>query len=117
MTSAAKKLLEAALALPPAERAELIEALADSLDASESGLSDAWRIEIGRRVDAIERGESHLIPGNEVDARLRGVLDRWSEFGERSDVDPGIADLIGLIEEGDLERHHQGEYEKRDPIA
>ncbi len=45
------------------------------------------------------------------------VLVVWNDVDEPSDVDPGIADLIGLLEEGDLERHPQGEYEKRDPIA
>jgi len=76
MTSAAKKLLEEALALPSEDRAKLVEALADSLDAAEIDLGPAWKAEIERRVEAIERGESRLIPGDEVDARLRAVLDR-----------------------------------------
>jgi uncharacterized protein (DUF433 family) len=29
----------------------------------------------------------------------------------------GMADLVGLLEPGDLERHPQGEDEKRDPLA
>lgn len=76
MTSAAKKLLEEALALPSEDRAKLVDALADSLDAAEAGLSPAWKIEIERHVDAIERGESRLIPGDEVDARLQATLGR-----------------------------------------
>ncbi len=76
MTSAAKKLLEEALALPSEDREKLVEALADSLEPSEIDLSPAWKTEIERRVEAIERGESRLIPGDEVDARLRAVLDR-----------------------------------------
>lgn len=76
MTSAAKKLLEQALALPSEDRAKLVEALADSLDSAEVDLSAAWNAEIERRVEAIERGESRLIPGDEVDARLRAMLDR-----------------------------------------
>lgn len=76
MTSAAKKVLEEALALPSEDRAKLVEALADSLDAAEIELSPAWTSEIERRVEAIERGESRLIPGDEVDARLRAVLER-----------------------------------------
>ena len=45
MTSTAKKLLEEALSLPAQERA-------------------------ARRIEAIERGESRLIPGDEVEARV-----------------------------------------------
>ena len=51
-------------------------------------------------------------PGQRVE-----VLVVWNDVGEPGDVDPGMADLIGLLEEGDLERQPQGEYEKRDPIA
>ena len=100
MTSAAKKILEAALALPSGERADLIEALTDSLDASESRLSDAWRIEIARRVEAIERGESHLIPGDEVDARLRAALDAsldesWAQLEAGEEI--SAADAIRAV--------------------
>lgn len=76
MTSAAKKLLEEALALPSEDRAKLVDALADSLDAAEAGLSPAWKVEIERRVGAVERGESRLIPGDEVDARRQASLGR-----------------------------------------
>lgn len=76
MTAAAKKVLEDALALASEDRARLVEALADSLDASETGLSGAWKVEIARRVEAVERGESRLIPGDEVDARVRAALER-----------------------------------------
>lgn len=76
MTSAAKKVLEEALALPSEDRAELMEALAESLDVAEIRLTSAWQAEIGRRVEAVEQGESLLIPGDEVDARLRAALGR-----------------------------------------
>jgi hypothetical protein len=41
-------------------------------------------------------------PGRRVE-----VLVVWSAVDESGDVDPGTADLIGLLEEGDLERHPQ----------
>jgi putative addiction module component (TIGR02574 family) len=76
VTAAAKKLLEDALALPEQERAALIDALADSLVGEEDDLSPEWKVEIARRIEAVERGESHLIPGDEVEARIRETLGR-----------------------------------------
>lgn len=76
MSSATKKLLRDALALPSEEREELILALEDSLDALALPLSDAWRAELDRRVEAVETGESQLIPGDAVDARLRAMFAR-----------------------------------------
>ncbi len=75
MTAEAKKIFEQALALPEPERAALIDALADSLQAVDEDLSPEWEAEIARRIDAVERGESTLIPGDEVEARIRRTLD------------------------------------------
>lgn len=76
MTAAAKKILEDALALPKPERAALIDALADSLVGEDDDLTPEWKAEIARRIEAVERGESRLIPGDEVDARIRETLGR-----------------------------------------
>ena len=76
MTSAAKKILDQALALPEDERAALVDALTRSLETSEDDLSPEWKAEISRRIEAVERGESRLIPGDEVDARIRETLSR-----------------------------------------
>ena len=35
-----------------------------------------WTAEIVRRIEAVERGESRLIPGDEVEARIREALGR-----------------------------------------
>jgi len=75
VTAEAKKIFEQALALPEPERAALIDALADSLQAVDEDLSPEWEAEIARRIDAVERGESTLIPGDEVEARIRRTLD------------------------------------------
>jgi putative addiction module component (TIGR02574 family) len=74
--AAAKKILEDALALPEQERAALIDALADSLMSEDDDLSPEWKAEIARRIEAVERGESRLIPGDEVEARIRETLGR-----------------------------------------
>lgn len=78
MTAEAEKVFEQALALPERDRAALIEALADSMVAHDNDmdLSPEWKAEIARRIEAVERGESRLIPGDEVEARLRMALSR-----------------------------------------
>jgi hypothetical protein len=48
------------------------------------------------------------------------VLVVWEDLDESSDVDrdgPSMAELVGLLQEGDLTRLPQGAYEKRDPLA
>ena len=54
-------------------------------------------------------------PGQRVE-----VLVVWNDVAEPSDAEAeqwSMADLVGLLEDGDLERQPQGEYEKRDPIT
>lgn len=69
---AARKLLDEALALPPDERAALVDALSESLEPIE--VSPEWADEIRRRIEAIERGEAKLVPWDEVRARLRAKI-------------------------------------------
>jgi putative addiction module component (TIGR02574 family) len=77
VTAEAKKIFEQALALPEQDRAALIDALADSIvDSGDDDLSPDWKAEIARRIEAVEQGESHLIPGDEVEARIRQALGR-----------------------------------------
>ncbi|MGB8224216.1 MAG: addiction module protein [Polyangiales bacterium] len=74
MTSATKKILEDALALSEEQRATLVAALNESLETTEDDLTPQWKAEIARRIEAVERGDSRLIPGDEVDARIRKTL-------------------------------------------
>jgi putative addiction module component (TIGR02574 family) len=76
VTAAAKKIFEQALALPEQERLALIELLADSIVGGDDDLSPEWKTEIARRIEAVERGKSQLIPGDEVEARIRQTLSR-----------------------------------------
>src|SRR5688572_27244850 len=90
MTADAKKILEQALALPEAERAVLIEVLADSMLGNDDDVSPEWKAEIARRIEAVERGESRLIPGEAVEARIRETLsrhNRQSRGDERASMD------------------------------
>jgi putative addiction module component (TIGR02574 family) len=75
MSDTLADLKEKAAQLSEAERAELALALIESLDGPvEINVEDAWRVEIERRAGQIERGEVHLIPGDEVFERLRRRL-------------------------------------------
>ena len=66
------ELKEKASQLTEAERAEFALSLLESLDdPADSGVEEAWRLEVERRIGEIERGEVQLIPGDEVFARLR----------------------------------------------
>ena len=62
MTSATKKLLEEALALPEKEREALVEALRDSFDPEAVELSPEWTSRIRSRIAQIESGEAKTIP-------------------------------------------------------
>lgn len=75
MSNMLAELKEKAAQLSEAERAELALALIESLDGpAETGVEEAWRVEIERRVAQVERGEVQPIPGDEVFERLRRRL-------------------------------------------
>ena len=75
MSNVLTELKEKASQLSETERAELALSLLESLDGpADSGVEEAWRLEVERRVAEIERGEVQLIPGDEVFARLRRRL-------------------------------------------
>jgi putative addiction module component (TIGR02574 family) len=74
VTSATKKILEDALALPEKEREALVEALSDRLDPETVELIPEWTREIRSRIAQIESGEAKTIPWNEVDARIKKSL-------------------------------------------
>lgn len=58
--------------LSPDERAQLIDALLESLrDVKLAEVEAAWAVEIERRVAAYERGEAKLVPAEEVFAKAR----------------------------------------------
>lgn len=52
-----------------------MDALNQSLSSRDADkLSPEWQAEIERRIEAIENGESKLIPLDEVEARIRRTL-------------------------------------------
>ena len=76
MTAAAKKLLEDALSLSIEERAELVEALRDSLQLEPTDLGGEWSREIASRVAELESGEVTPVAWGQVEQRIRGRLGR-----------------------------------------
>ena len=64
-------LVQAALALPAKERAELVDELTASLEADgDAEIDGAWAVEIERRIAQLDRGEAKVVDGAEVFARL-----------------------------------------------
>ena len=60
--------------LSPEERARLAEAMTESLrETMPPEVEAAWEAEIGRRVEAYERGEATLIPAEDVFAKARKI--------------------------------------------
>ena len=75
MSTVLAELKQKAAQLSESERAELALAIIESLDGDiDTGVDEAWRVEIERRIAEIDRGEVQLIPGDEVFARLRRKL-------------------------------------------
>ena len=72
MTTQSQEVLQIALALPEAERAEIAASLIRSLDPeTDEDVNAAWASEVQRRVEAIDRGEVRLIPWDDVMQELR----------------------------------------------
>ena len=70
-----EEIINAALALPPSERATLAEQLLESLDAEEQARIDAlWAEEAERRDKELEDGVVAAIPGKQV---MNGLRSRY----------------------------------------
>jgi putative addiction module component (TIGR02574 family) len=72
MSSTSEQILKDALALPPNERAELLERLLVSFQsAPDSKLDELWIREAEERLDAYDRGELEAVPMEEVFERIK----------------------------------------------
>lgn len=77
VTSTAKKILDAAMGLPQAERRLLAEALLESTaEESAHEIDPAWRDEVLRRIEQVRRGEVKPEPLSEVRRQIREALAR-----------------------------------------
>jgi len=71
VTVQSKKVLAEALALPPIERASLIDELLASFDfPARREVDELWAREAEERIDAYERGEVKAVPADKVFRRI-----------------------------------------------
>jgi putative addiction module component (TIGR02574 family) len=66
------------LELPADERARLAKRLIESLDPEsgdidEAAIEHAWKVEIERRIEAMDRGEVEMIPAEAAIARIENA--------------------------------------------
>jgi putative addiction module component (TIGR02574 family) len=78
MSQTVAEILDAALALPEEERAELAELIAASLAAPPSSLHPAWGAELRRRAAEIDSGQVKPIPWDEVRKQVQAQLNAGS---------------------------------------
>lgn len=77
MSGAAKEILAQINALPEEEQDWLTDQLVERRHGGHDGeLSDAWKQEIVRRMEQLRSGEVQVVPGAEVEARIRASLER-----------------------------------------
>jgi putative addiction module component (TIGR02574 family) len=74
MESPRDAILQQALRLDEGERVALAEQLLASALGSNPAIDAAWRDELTRRIEQIERSEVSLVNGEEVMRRVRRVL-------------------------------------------
>lgn len=71
MTAQTADIMERAEMLPIDMKLELVDRLLESISSSTKDIDEAWKVEVERRIDEVERGDVELIPGEEVFARIR----------------------------------------------
>lgn len=71
MSATLETILDQALALPPAERAAVVDKLLASLEPTDPGIDELWAREAEVRIAAVDAGEMDTIPAEEVFAELR----------------------------------------------
>jgi putative addiction module component (TIGR02574 family) len=71
MTKSAEDIVDSAKKLPPAERAAVIEALLEYMDASDLSLDAKWAAEAESRLEAYVAGELDSVEADEVLAQIR----------------------------------------------
>ena len=75
MSRSADKIVAEALALPPHANAFVAECLIESLDTSSGGeISPAWRAEVSRRCQEIDKGTVELRDADDVFAKAYAAL-------------------------------------------
>jgi putative addiction module component (TIGR02574 family) len=77
MSANTEQILKQALALPPQDRAEVLERLLASFQVPpDPDLDELWAREAEDRLDAYDRGELGAVPAEEVFARIERQRDK-----------------------------------------
>lgn len=72
MSASSEQILKEALALPPQERAELVEQLLATFQSPpDAHIDELWAREAEDRLDAFDRGELKAVPAEEVFSKIR----------------------------------------------
>ena len=72
MSGISEQILREALALPPQERAELVDQLLATFQSPpDPHIDEMWAREAEDRLDAYDRGELKAVPAEEVFSRIR----------------------------------------------
>lgn len=75
VTATAEDIYKLALALPEDERRELAERItASAARFASDEVERAWRDEVLRRLEAVRRGETRLVPWSEVKQSIQKLL-------------------------------------------
>ncbi|MEP6946603.1 MAG: addiction module protein [Acidobacteriota bacterium] len=70
MTTATMDIMERVESLPIDLKIELVDKILESISPTNKDVEEAWKDEVERRIDEVERGEVKLIPLEEVRERL-----------------------------------------------
>ena len=72
----AAELMTEAVSLPLEERAQLVDALLETLNPADEANTASWLAVARRRLDDLNSGRDEAVPGDEVFERLRQRLGR-----------------------------------------
>jgi len=71
MTAQTLEIMDVVDSLPIDMKLEIIDHLLESISPTNKEVEEAWKEEVERRIDEVERGEVELIPLEEVRERFR----------------------------------------------
>ena len=71
MTAQTMEILDVVDSLPIDMKLEIIDHLLESISPKNKDVDEAWKVEVERRIDEVERGDVKLIPLEEVRERMR----------------------------------------------
>lgn len=75
MSLTVKSLSAKAMSLPPSQRSELIDILVESLgDPPKDEIQEAWKVEAQKRLSDVREGKVEVVPGMQVMAKARKLV-------------------------------------------